>query len=156
VLLALASEAIIIGFNVRPDARAREVATSEVDIRLYRVIYETIEDVKAALSGLLAPQVDEKILGTVEVREVFHVPRAGTIAGSYVTSGLIRRNGQVRVLRDSVVIYEGEVGSLRRFKDDVREVTTGFECGVGIENFNDIKVGDTLEVYEMVETARMI
>ncbi|OGG49275.1 MAG: translation initiation factor IF-2 [Candidatus Handelsmanbacteria bacterium RIFCSPLOWO2_12_FULL_64_10] len=156
VLLALASEAIIIGFNVRPDARAREVATSEVDIRLYRVIYEAIEDVKAALSGLLAPQVDEQTVGTVEVRETFHVPRAGTIAGCHVTSGAIRRNALVRVLRDSVVIFEGEVASLRRFKDDVREVTSGFECGVGIENFNDVKVGDVLEVYEMVETARTV
>ncbi|MBI2952209.1 translation initiation factor IF-2, partial [bacterium] len=156
VLLALASEAIVIGFNVRPDARAREVATSEVDIRLYRVIYEAIEDVKAALSGLLAPQVDEQTVGTVEVRETFHVPRAGTIAGCYVTSGAIRRNALVRVLRDNVVIYEGGVASLRRFKDDVREVTSGFECGVGVENFNDVKVGDVLEVYEMVETARTV
>jgi translation initiation factor IF-2 len=156
VLLAMASEAVIIGFNVRPDARVREVATSEVDIRLYRVIYEVIEDVKAALSGLLAPQVDEQTVGTVEVREVFHVPHVGTIAGCYVTSGTIHRNSLVRVLRDSVVVYEGEVGSLRRFKDDVREVASGFECGVGIENFNDVKVGDSLEVYEVVETARTV
>jgi translation initiation factor IF-2 len=156
VLLALASEAIIIGFNVRPDARAREVATAEVDIRLYRVIYEAIEDVKAALSGLLAPQVDEQVNGTVEVREVFHVPRVGTIAGCHVTSGSIRRNSLVRVLRDSVVVHEGEVASLRRFKDDVREVLSGFECGVGIQGFNDIKVGDVLETYELVETARTL
>ena len=155
ILLAAASEAIIIGFNVRPDQRAREVnAFGKVDIRLYRVIYEAIEDVKAALSGLLAPLVEEKTVGTVEVREIFQVPRAGTIAGSYVTSGEIGRNARVRVLRDSVIVYEGEVASLRRFKDDVRTVATGFECGIGIENYNDLKVGDAFEVIETVETAR--
>ena len=113
-----------------------------------------MEGGKAALTGMLAPEMEEQILGTADVRQVFVVPRIGAIAGCYVSQGLIRRNGQVRVLRDSVVIYEGEVSSLRRFKDDVREVASGFECGIGIENFNDVKVGDTFEVYAMVEAAR--
>ncbi len=157
VLLATASDAIIIGFNVRPDARSRAVAEREqVDIRPYRVIYEAVEDVKAALSGLLRPTLDEKVVATVEVREIFSVPRAGTIAGSFVSEGQIERSSQVRLLRDGVVIYDGRVGSLRRFKDDVREVQAGFECGVGIENFNDIKVGDVIEAYEVVEISRTL
>lgn len=157
VLLASASDAIIIGFNVRPEPRVRELAAQEqVDIRLYRIIYEVIEDVKAALSGMLAPDIHEEIQGTAEVRDTFRVPQAGTIAGCYVQSGTIRRNAAVRVIRDNVVVYEGEIASLRRFKDDVREVTTGYECGVGVRNFNDIKVGDRLETFETVETARQL
>lgn len=157
VLLASASNAIILGFNIRPDARAREVAAQEkVDVRLYRVIYEAVEDVKAALSGLLKPAIDEEVSGSAEVREIFTVPRAGTIAGCYLASGSISRNSMVRVLRDSVIIYEGQVGSLRRFKDDVREVQSGFECGIGVENFNDVKVGDVIEAYVLVETARTL
>ena len=157
VLLAAASDAIVIGFHVRPDVRAREMAAREhVDIRLYRVIYETVEDLKAALSGLLAPEINEKILGSASVREVFRVPSVGVIAGSFVQSGNIRRNASARVLRDHVVIYEGEVASLRRFKEDVREVAAGYECGIGIGNFNDLKVGDTIEAFEMVETARQL
>ena len=157
VLLASASNAIILGFNIRPDARAREVAAQEkVDVRLYRVIYEAVEDVKAALSGLLKPAIDEEVSGSAEVREIFTVPRAGTIAGCYLASGSISRNSMVRVLRDSVIIYEGQVGSLRRFKDDVREVQSGFECGIGVENFNDVKVGDVIESYILVETARTL
>lgn len=157
ILLASASDAIIIGFNVRPDANAREVAARErVDIRLYRVIYEVVEDIRAALSGLLAPKIEENVQGEAQVRELFQVPRVGTIAGCLVSQGLIHRTTNARVLRDGVVIYEGRIGSLRRFKDDVREVQNGFECGIGIENFNDVKVGDVIETYERVETTRTI
>ena len=157
ILLASASDAIIIGFNVRPDANAREVATRErVDIRLYRVIYEVVEDIRAALSGLLAPKIEENVQGEAQVRELFHVPRIGTIAGCLVSQGLIHRTTSARVLRDGSVIYEGRIGSLRRFKDDVREVQNGFECGIGIENFNDVKVGDVIETYERVEISRTI
>ena len=157
VLLATASDAIIIGFNVRPDANARAVAERErVDIRPYRVIYEAVEDVRAALSGMLRPTLEEKVVATVEVREIFRVPRAGTIAGSFVTEGLILRSSQVRLVRDGVVIYDGRVGSLRRFKEDVREVQSGFECGVSIENFNDIKVSDVIEAYEVIEISRTL
>ena len=157
ILLASASDAIIIGFNVRPDANAREVAARErVDIRLYRVIYEVVEDIRAALSGLLAPKIEENVQGEAQVRELFQVPRVGTIAGCLVSQGLIHRTTNARVLRDGVVVYEGRIGSLRRFKDDVREVQNGFECGIGIENFNDVKVGDVIETYERVETTRTI
>lgn len=157
ILLASASDAIILGFNVRPDANAREVAVREqVDIRLYRVIYEVVEDIRAALSGLLAPKVEESVQGEAQVRELFQVPRVGTIAGCLVSQGLILRTTSARVLRDGVVIYEGRIGSLRRFKDDVREVQNGFECGIGIENFNDVKIGDVIETYELVETSRTI
>jgi translation initiation factor IF-2 len=157
ILLASASDAIIIGFNVRPDANAREVAVRErVDIRLYRVIYEVVEDIRAALSGLLAPKIEENVQGEAQVRELFPVPRVGTIAGCLVSQGLIHRTTNARVLRDGVVIYEGRIGSLRRFKDDVSEVQNGFECGIGIENFNDVKVGDVIETYELVETSRTI
>ena len=157
VLLAAASNAIVLGFHVRPDARARELAAHEhVDVRMYRVIYEAVEDVKAALSGLLPPEIQETILGAAEVREIFRVPSAGVIAGSFVQSGTIRRGVSARVLRDHVVVYEGEVASLRRFKEDVREVATGYECGIGIGNFNDLKVGDAIEAFEIVETARQL
>lgn len=157
ILLASASDAIIIGFNVRPDANAREVAAQErVDIRLYRVIYEVVEDIRAALSGLLAPRIEENVQGEAQVRELFQVPSVGTIAGCLVSQGLIHRTTHARVLRDGVIVYEGRIGSLRRFKDDVREVQNGFECGIGIENFNDVKVGDVIETYELVETTRTI
>lgn len=157
VLLASASDAIIIGFNVRPDVRAREVVAQErVDVRSYRVIYEAVEDIKAALSGLLTPDIDEQIVGSAEVRETFQVPRVGIIAGCYISNGKMTRSAMVRVLRDNVVVYEGRIGSLRRFKDDVREVQSGFECGIGLENFNDTKLGDVIEAYEQVETARTL
>jgi translation initiation factor IF-2 len=157
ILLASASEAIIIGFNVRPDANARGVAAREhVDIRLYRVIYEAIEDIRAAFAGLLAPKIEEHVQGEAQVRELFQVPRSGVIAGCLVSRGNISRADNVRLLRDTVIIYEGKIGSLRRFKDDVREVQNGFECGIGIENFNDIKVGDVIETYELVETTRTL
>jgi translation initiation factor IF-2 len=157
VSLAMASNAIVIGFNVRPDARARELAEKEgVDIRLYRVIYDAIDEVKSALSGMLKPEERETVLGEAEVRQTFRVPRLGVIAGCYVRQGTIRRNGLARLVRDGVVVYEGKVGSLRRFKDDVGEVREGFECGIGLENFSDIKEGDVIEAYEVEEVARSI
>jgi translation initiation factor IF-2 len=149
VMLATASNAIIIGFNVRPEAKASQTAEKEgVDIRLYNVIYEAIEDVKKALEGLLEPTLKEKVLGRAEVRQLFPVSRLGTIAGCYVTDGLISRGCDgIRVLRDNIVVYEGKLSTLRRFKDDVKEVQSGYECGIMVENFNDIKIGDTLENY---------
>jgi translation initiation factor IF-2 len=157
VSLAIASSAIVVGFNVRPDANARELAAKEgVDIRLYRVIYDAIDDIRAALSGLLKPEQRERILGEAEVRQMFRVPRLGVIAGSYVRSGTIRRNGAARLVRDGVVVYEGKIASLRRFKDDVGEVREGFECGIGLENFQDVKEGDLIEAFEVEEIARTI
>ncbi|HSJ51344.1 MAG TPA: translation initiation factor IF-2, partial [Actinomycetota bacterium] len=153
--LALTSNAIVIGFNVRPDVQARDLAEKEgVDVRLYRVIYDAIDDIRTALSGMLSPEERESELGTAEVRALFRVPRAGVIAGCYVTRGTMQRNARARVVRDGVVVYDGRIGSLRRFKDDVREVAEGFECGIGIENFNDIKEGDVIEAYEVREVAR--
>jgi translation initiation factor IF-2 len=155
--LAKTANAIVVGFNVRPNANARELAEREgVDIRLYRVIYDAIDDVKAALSGMLKPEERESILGEAEIRQTFRVPRLGVIAGCYVTRGTIRRNSQVRLIRDGVVVYEGRVGSLRRFKDDVAEVREGFECGIGLENFQDVKEGDVIEAFEVEEFARQI
>jgi translation initiation factor IF-2 len=155
--LAKTANAIVVGFNVRPNANARELAEREgVDIRLYRVIYDAIDDVKAALSGMLKPEERESILGEAEIRQTFRVPRLGVIAGCYVTRGTIRRNSQVRLIRDGVVVYEGRVGSLRRFKDDVAEVREGFECGIGLENFQDVKEGDVIESFEVEEFARQI
>jgi translation initiation factor IF-2 len=157
ISLALASNAIVIGFNVRPDAKARELAEREgVDVRLYRVIYDAIDDVKAALSGMLKPEQREAELGRAEVRELFRVPKLGVIAGCYVLSGTIRRDGKARLVRDGIVIYEGRVGSLRRFKEDVREVAQGYECGIGIEGYQDIKEGDVIEAYKVREVARSL
>jgi translation initiation factor IF-2 len=155
--LAKTADAIVVGFNVRPNANARELAEREgVDIRLYRVIYDAIDDVKAALSGMLKPEERESILGEAEVRQTFRVPKLGVIAGCYLTKGTIRRNSQVRLIRDGVVVYEGRVASLRRFKDDVAEVREGFECGIGLENFQDVKEGDVIEAFEVEEFARQI
>jgi translation initiation factor IF-2 len=157
VTLAMASNAIVLGFNVRPDARARELAEDEgLDIRLYRVIYDAIDDVKAALSGMLKPEERETVVGEAEVRQTFRVPRLGVISGSYVRQGSVRRNGLARLVRDGVVVYEGKIASLRRFKDDVGEVRDGFECGIGLENFQDVKEGDVIEAYEVEEVARSI
>lgn len=157
VMLAAASNAIIIGFNVRPDSNTKATAELQgVDLRLYRVIYDAIEDVKAAMSGLLEPDYKEVVLGKAEVRQVFKVPKAGTVAGSIVTEGKIARASKVRVIRDGIVIHEGELDSLRRFKDDIKEVTEGFECGIDIENFNDIKEGDVIESFIMEEIKRHI
>jgi translation initiation factor IF-2 len=155
VMLASVANAIIIGFNVRPDNTARESAEREgVDVRLYRIIYQATEEIQAAMKGLLAPQVKETVLGSAQVRQVFRVTGVGTIAGSYVTSGDIRRNAQARLIRDGVVVYESKVDSLKRFKDDAREVHQGYECGIGLENYNDIKEGDVIECYMMEEIAR--
>lgn len=152
VTLATASNAIVLGFNVRPETKAKTLAeTEKVDIRLYSVIYDAVNDVRDAMEGLLAPTLREKDLGRVEIRETFHVSRIGTIAGCYVTDGKILRNAQTRLVRDSVVIWEGKLNSLKRFKDDVKEVASGYECGIGLENYNDIKVGDVIEVFEMEE-----
>ncbi|HEY9515368.1 MAG TPA: translation initiation factor IF-2 [Gemmatimonadaceae bacterium] len=157
ILLARASGAIIIGFHVRPDNNARSAAEREgVDVRLYRVIYEAVDDVRAALVGLLRPEHREVTLGEAEVRELFRVPKIGVVAGCYVRSGVINRQAKVRVVRDAVEVYHGSIGSLRRFKDDVREVREGFECGIGIENFNDLKIGDIIECYRMEEVARTL
>jgi translation initiation factor IF-2 len=157
ILLAKASGAIIVGFHVRPDTNARAAAEREgVDVKLYRIIYEAVNDVRAALTGLLRPTEREVILGEAEVRETFKVPRIGLIAGCYVRSGVINRQGRVRVVRQGVEVYDGAIASLRRFKDDVREVREGFECGIGIENFNDIKVGDVIECYRTEEVARTL
>lgn len=155
VMLATASNAIIIGFNVRPDLNAKKASEKEnIDIRTYRVIYDAIEDVKAALSGLLAPEIKEVELGQAEIRATFKVPKVGTIAGSYVTEGKITRNAHIRIVRDGVVIHDGELASLKRFKDDVKEVHAGYECGIGIERFNDLKEGDILEAYTFEEIKR--
>ncbi|HEX6574388.1 MAG TPA: translation initiation factor IF-2 [Gemmatimonadaceae bacterium] len=157
ILLARASGAIIIGFHVRPDNNARAGAEREgIEIKLYKVIYEAVEDVRAAMEGLLKPEEREVVLGEAEVRETFKVPRIGLIAGCSVRSGVINRQGRARVIRDGVEIYDGAIGSLRRFKDDVREVREGFECGIGIENFNDIKVGDVIECYRKEQVARTL
>ena len=157
ILLARASGAIIVGFHVRPDNNARAAAEREgIDIKLYKVIYEAVEDVRAALEGMLKPEEREVILGEAEVRETFKVPRIGLIAGCSVRSGIINRQGRARVIRDGVEIYDGNIASLRRFKDDVREVREGFECGIGIENFNDIKVGDVIECYRKEQIARTL
>jgi translation initiation factor IF-2 len=155
IKLAMASRAIVVGFNVRPDATARELAEREgVDVRLYRVIYDAIDDIRAALSGMLKPEERENELGRAEVRALFRVPKVGVVAGCMVLQGTIVRNARARVVRDGVVVYDGRIGSLRRFKDDTREVAEGFECGIGIENFNDVKEGDIIEAYEVREVAR--
>jgi len=154
VMLASASNAVIIGFNVRPERTAKELAEAEqVDVRLYTVIYELIEDVKKAMVGLLEPDLKEEDLGQAEVREVFRVPKVGVIAGCHVVEGVITRTAKIRLLRDNVVVYEGGVSSLRRFKDDAAEVRQGFECGIGLERYQDIKEGDVIEAYKVVEVA---
>ena len=155
VNLASAFNAIIIGFNIRPDSTARDAAEREgVDIRLYRIIYQAIEDVEKAMKGLLAPEFKENLLGHAQVRSTFRITGAGTIAGCYVTDGKVQRNASVRLLRDNVVVFEGKLSSLRRFKDDVREVASGYECGVGLENYNDVKEGDVVECFVMEEIER--
>ena len=155
VILASASNAIIIGFNVRPDNQARDIAEREnVDLRLYRVIYQAIEDVEAAMKGMLDPKYEEKVIGTVEVRQTYKASVIGTIAGSYVLDGMVTKNSSVRVTRGDDLIYDGPIASLKRFKDDVKEVKAGYECGIVLEKFNDIKEGDMMEVYTMVEIPR--
>ena len=155
ITLAVASNAVVIGFNVRPDNNAKQMAqTEQVDIRLHSIIYKVIEEIEAAMTGLLDPEFVEKVIGLAEVRQVYKVSKIGTIAGAYVTEGKVSRDGKVRVIRDSVVIYEGEIDTLRRFKDDVKEVQSGYECGMTVENFNDIKEGDVFEVCIMEEVKK--
>jgi translation initiation factor IF-2 len=152
VSLATVSQAIIIGFNVRPTPKVQALAAEEnVDMRFYTVIYDVINDVKSAMTGLMASRYEERFLGSAEVREVFMIPKIGAVAGSYVTDGWVERGRNLRLVRDGVVVFEGKNSSLRRFKDDVKEVQSGYECGIGIENFNDIKVGDRIEFYYMEE-----
>jgi len=157
VLLASASDAIIVGFQVRPSAKAKQIAENEeIDIRTYAVIYQAIDEIKQAMEGMLSPDVVEKIIGNVEIREVFKISKVGTIAGCYVTSGVIERKAKLRVIRDGVVIHTGELNSLKRFKDDVKEVTKGYECGLQVERFNDIEVGDYLEIFKTEEVKRKL
>jgi translation initiation factor IF-2 len=157
VQLALASGAVVVGFHVRPEAKARALAEREsVDIRLHEIIYEIIAEVKAAMEGLLAPEFREVVEGRAEVRNTFSLPGGLVIAGSYVVDGKVTRNAQCRLLRDNVVIHTGKIGSLRRFKDDVREVQTGYECGIGLERYNDLKVGDVVECFRMEEIKRTL
>lgn len=157
VNLAAASKAVLIGFNVRADSGARKLIDNlGVDVRYYNIIYEAVDEIKAALGGMLAPEQKEQMIGTVEVREVFRISKVGSIAGCYVQDGMIKRNSKVRVLRNNVIIHTGELDSLKRFKDDVKEVKNNFECGLSLKNYNDIEVGDILEVYEMVEVARTL
>jgi translation initiation factor IF-2 len=157
VNLAMASSAVIIGFNTRADATARKLIESAgVDVRYYNIIYEAVEEIKASLSGMLAPERKEQVIGLVDVRQVFRISKVGAVAGCYVLEGNIKRGAQVRVLRDNVVIHTGEIDSLKRFKDDVREVKAGFECGISLKNYNDLKEGDQLEVFEVTEVARTL
>jgi translation initiation factor IF-2 len=157
VNLALASKAVILGFNVRADLQARKVAEGQgVDIRYYGVIYDAVDEVKTAMTGLLAPEKREETIGLVEIRQVFPVSKVGNIAGCMVLEGFIRRNARVRLLRSGVVVWTGELDSLKRFKDDVREVKEAFECGLMLKNQNDIQVGDQLEVFEIKEFARTL
>jgi len=148
---------VIIGFNTRADAGARKLAENNgIDIRYYNIIYDAVDEVKAAMAGMLAPEQKEEVIGSAEIRQVFRVSKVGAIAGCMVTTGVVRRNARVRVLRDNVVAFTGELDSLKRFKDDVREVKEGFECGLNIKNYNDIAEGDQLEFFEIKEVARTL
>ena len=157
VLLATASDAIIIGFQVRPSASARKIAEKEnIEIKLYSIIYDAINEIKGAMEGMLEPKIEEKIVCNIEVREVFKIPKVGSVAGCFVTEGKMTRNTKLHVIRDGIVIYGGELSSLKRYKDDAKEVTSSMECGLTIKNFNDIKVGDIVEGYEEVEVKRTL
>ncbi len=157
VMLATASNAIIIGFQVRPSMGARKLAEKEeIDIRLYSIIYDAIEELKAAMEGMLSPEIKEEIVATVEVLETFKISKVGTIAGCLVREGKIKRSSRIRLIRDGIVIFTGELGSLKRFKDDVKEVAKGYECGLNIDKYNDIKVGDMVEAFEEVEVKKKL
>jgi translation initiation factor IF-2 len=157
VLLAAASNAIIVGFQVRPSLNARKLAEKEqIDVRLYSIIYDAIEEIKAAMEGMLSPEIREEIVATIEVRDVFKITKVGTVAGCFVKEGKMTRNTKIRLIRDGIVIYSGELGSLKRFKDDVKDVTSGYECGLNIHNFNDIQVGDIIEGYTEVEVKKKL
>ena len=156
IQLAATSNATIIGFNVRPDRKAREMADTEgVEIRTYEIIYQVLEDIENAMLGLLAPEFEEVVTGEAEVREIFRVPRVGAVAGCYVLNGIITRGSKVRFLREGTIIWKGAISSLRRFKEDVREVQSGFECGIGLSDFQDLKPGDIIETYEDREIPRV-
>jgi translation initiation factor IF-2 len=157
VILAAASDAIIVGFQVRPSITARKSAEKEgVDIRLYSIIYDAIEEVKSAMEGMLRPEIKEEITANVEIREVFKITKVGSVAGCMVKDGKIKRGNRIRLIRDGIVIYTGELGSLKRFKDDVKEVAQGYECGLNVHNFNDIKVGDIVEAFEEIEVKQTL
>jgi translation initiation factor IF-2 len=157
VNLASASDAIIVGFQVRPTLSARKLAeTEQIDIRMYSVIYKAIEEIKAAMEGMLSPDIEEKVLGSAEVRETFNITKVGTIAGCYVLDGIIKRSSKIRLIRDGIVVHSGTLGSLKRFKDDVREVKNNYECGLNIDKFDNIQIGDIIEAYEEVEVARKL
>jgi translation initiation factor IF-2 len=157
VNLAIASKAVIIGFNTRADAGARKLAEgNDVDLRYYNIIYDAVDEVKAAMSGMLAPEQKEEIIGSAEIRTVFVASKIGTVAGCMVTGGVVRRNARFRLLRENVVVYTGEIESVKRMKDDVREVNEGFECGIKLKNYNDIREGDQLEIFEVKEVARTL
>jgi len=157
VLLAATSNAIIIGFNVRPERKAAELANREkVDIRLHTIIYNVVDEIKQSMAGVLEPVIKETYLGSAEVRDTFRVPKVGVIAGCYITDGKVTRTAEIRLLRDNVVIFQGKISSLKRFKDDASEVTKGYECGIGIQNFNDVKVGDTIEAFVTEKVAAEI
>ena len=157
ILLASASNAIVIGFNVRPSLQARKLAENEeIDIRLYSIIYQAIDEIKSAIEGMLSPEIEEVITSNIEIREVFKITKVGTVAGCMVLDGKISRNTRIRVIREGIVIHSGTLGSLKRFKDDAKEVATGYECGLNIEGFNDIKVGDIVEGYTQKEVSRKL
>jgi len=155
--LAIASKAVVIGFNVRADQSARKLAESSgVDIRYYNIIYDAVDEIKSAMSGMLSPEKREQATGLVEIRQVFRIPKVGAVAGCMVVDGMVKRNSMARLLRENVVIWTGELDSLKRFKDDVKEVKQGFECGLSLKNFDDIKEGDQLEIFEVQEVARTL
>ncbi|MCY4280276.1 MAG: translation initiation factor IF-2, partial [Acidimicrobiaceae bacterium] len=157
VQLAAASNATIIGFNVRPDRKAREAAAGEnVEIRTYEIIYKLLEDVSSAMVGMLTPDIEEIVTGEAEVRQVFRIPRVGAVAGCYVQNGAITRGAKARFLREGAIIWKGEINSLKRFTDDAREVQSGYECGIGLSNFQDLKSGDIIETFEEREVARTL
>jgi translation initiation factor IF-2 len=157
VVLATASNAIIVGFQVRPSLNARKLAEKEqIDIRFYSIIYDAIEEIKAAMEGMLSPEIKEEITGTAEIRETFKITKVGTVAGCFVKEGKLLRSSKVRIIRDGIVIHTGELGTLKRFKDDVKEVTNGYECGLNINNFNDIKVGDLVEGFTEFEVKKKL
>ena len=157
VSLAAASEAIIVGFQVRPSMAARKLAEKEeIDIRLYSIIFDAIEEIKSAMEGMLSPEIKEQVTGTLEVRETFKIGKVGTIAGCFVTDGKVKSKSKVRVIRDGIVVHSGALGSLKRFKDDAKEVIAGLDCGLNIEGYNDIQTGDIIEAYEETEVARKL
>jgi translation initiation factor IF-2 len=157
VLLASASDAIIVGFQVRPSQSARRIAENEeIQIKLYSIIYKAIEEIKEAMEGMLSTKIEEQVVGTAEIRDVFKITKVGTVAGCFILDGKLTRNSKVRVIRDGIVIFTGELGSLKRFKDDVKEVSKGYECGLNVERFNDIKVGDNIEAFEEVEVKQTL